>query len=59
VSDDTVLITRKEYEQLIKRDTWLCALEAAGIDNTEAYGEAFAILEEWNKESFDDEENKS
>lgn len=35
---------------LIDRETFLCALEAAGVDNWSGYEYAYEILEEWEKE---------
>lgn len=49
-----VTIPECEYNRLLDRDRWLSALEAAGIDNTDAYDFAFEILGEWDEESTDD-----
>lgn len=49
-SEEYISVPLKEYETLLERDRWLCALEAAGIDNTDAYSFAFEILEEWDGE---------
>lgn len=35
---------------LIDRETFLCALEVAGVDNWSGYEYAYEILEEWEKE---------
>ena len=35
-----VVITRKEYERLVRRDRWLNYLEEAGVDNWEGIGDA-------------------
>ena len=35
--EDTVTICRKEYDALIRDSLFLQVLEAAGIDNTDAY----------------------
>ena len=40
----------EDHDSLQKRDRWLYALEAAGIDNTDAYDYAFDILREWDEE---------
>ena len=45
-----VSITAKEYDRLIERDQWLCALESAGVDNWCGYEYAYEILEEWEQE---------
>lgn len=34
---ETVTISKKEYDSLIKRVDWLKCLEAAGVDNWEGY----------------------
>lgn len=47
---DMVTVDRDHYESLLERERWLCALEAAGIDNTDAYSFAFDILDEWDEE---------
>ena len=43
---DTIEITRKEYDRLVKDSEWLSCLEAAGVDNWEGYDEALSILHE-------------
>ena len=43
---DTIEITRKEYDQLVKDSEWLSCLEAAGVDNWEGWDEALSILHE-------------
>lgn len=50
MSNDMVTVDREHYHNLLERERWLCALEAAGIDNTDAYSFAFDILDEWDKE---------
>ena len=49
-STNTITVDRDHYYELLERERWLCALEAAGIDNTDAYSLALDILEEWEKE---------
>lgn len=46
--DETVTITRKEYESLVARDEELTMLENAGVDNWEWYGEALSGSGEWD-----------
>lgn len=43
---DTVTITRKEYDQLVKDSEWLSCLEAVGVDNWEGYDCALEMLHE-------------
>lgn len=43
---DTVTITRKEYDQLVKDSEWLSYLEAAGVDNWEGYDYAIEMMQE-------------
>ena len=45
-TDDTVTISRKEYDQLQKDADMLNALENCGVDNWEGYSEAHAYLRE-------------
>ena len=47
---DTVEITKKEYDQLIKDSEWLSCLEAAGVDNWEGIDEAINMLHEGEDE---------
>lgn len=49
--EETVTITRKEYESLLDDRRWRSALESGGVDNWEWYSES---LEESGY--FDDEE---
>ena len=48
--EDVIIVTKKRYYELEDNDTFLCALEAAGVDNWSGYGEAQNILEEWDEE---------
>lgn len=43
---ETVTITKKEYESLLKDSKWLYALEAAGVDNWEGHDFAREIFNE-------------
>lgn len=54
MSKETVTITKEEYENLQERDDFLCALEAAGVDNWDGYGEAYQLLREWYAEEEDE-----
>jgi len=49
-NEETVTITKKEYDELLERDRWLCALEAAGLDNWEGCEQAVDILDEWDSD---------
>ena len=51
MSPETIEVSRKEWFELKERDAFLCALEAAGVDNWNGYGEAQDILEEWNNDN--------
>jgi len=46
VIEETVTISKKEYEALLDRDQFLSALERAGVDNWEGYGYAQDLLDE-------------
>lgn len=50
-SDDDVVLTREEYDELIGRVSKLEALEAAGVDNWEGFDDAIYLL---NTEERDD-----
>jgi len=43
MQEETITITKAEYESLIKSVLWLDALEAAGVDNWCGYDEAHVI----------------
>lgn len=43
---DTVIISKSEYERLLKIEAFLNALEAAGVDNWSGYGYACDMYEE-------------
>lgn len=44
-----VQVKQELYEDLLERDAWLSALEAAGIDNWEGLDHALSIYNERNK----------
>lgn len=49
--DEMITISKKEYEELQERDSWLTALEHAGVDgNGCLMEEAQRIFEEWDNE---------
>lgn len=45
MSDEMVRISKKEYESLLNDSQWLCALEAAGVDNWDGYEDAQDAME--------------
>lgn len=47
--EETVTISKKEYEELTNSSIFLSALEAAGIDSWDGYDDAKEIMEEWQK----------
>jgi len=49
-----VLVNQKEYDELWEERDWLYALEAAGVDNWNGYGEAHQILKEMQSEKKDE-----
>ena len=49
--EKTVTITEKEYNELCEDSQFLCALQAAGVDNWDGYSDAQEILEEWDNEN--------
>lgn len=40
MNEETVTITKKEYESLLDDQKWRIALENGGVDNWEWYGES-------------------
>jgi hypothetical protein len=54
MAEATVTITKKEYDSLVKDSRFLSALEAAGIDNVEAYSHGWRIFAEWYPEYSED-----
>lgn len=50
IGDKIVMVQEKQYHELLERDRWLSALEAAGVDNWDGWDEACEILKEWDKE---------
>lgn len=48
--EETVVITRREYESLVEDSEWLSWLNAAGIDNTSAYEHAIEMRNEMEDE---------
>lgn len=45
-----VEIDEERYKELLDVERFMCALEAAGIDNWDGYAEAYEIMEEWDRE---------
>ena len=48
--EETVTITKAEYEELVQDSNFLEALRCTGIDNWRGYSEAIDILREWDEE---------
>jgi hypothetical protein len=42
--NDTITIFQSQYDQFVRDSKKLAALEAAGVDNWEGYGEALSEL---------------
>jgi len=45
-TEETITITKKEYESLLEDSKWLQALEGAGVDNWSGYDYAREIFNE-------------
>lgn len=43
--NETVTLTKAEYERMLERLEWLDCLEAAGVDNWEGYDIALEMLD--------------
>lgn len=50
MEQETVTITKSEYDRMEQRLMWLDALDAAGVDNWGGYDEARSIYNEWKDE---------
>ena len=48
--EETVTVNRADYLRLEGVDSFMDALNAAGVDNWSGYGDALDILEEWQEE---------
>ena len=46
MEEETVTITKSEYEDLIESAAWLQALENAGVDNWDGISFAYELLED-------------
>lgn len=46
MNEETVTISKKEYESLLEDRKWRIALENAGVDNWEGYSFACELLNE-------------
>jgi hypothetical protein len=44
--EETVTISKKEYEELVKDSEKLSALEAAGVDNWQGYDNAMEMMKD-------------
>ena len=49
-TEETITISKKEYDRLIKVDKWMDALEGAGVDNWQGIDGAYDILGEMDNE---------
>lgn len=56
MSEETITISLKKYKRLLKDSEWLGYLEAAGIDNTQAYEHACDMRREDNPGDDEDDE---
>ena len=45
-TEETITITKKEYQSLLQDSKWLQALEGAGVDNWSGYDYAREIFNE-------------
>lgn len=49
---DKILVDKAFYEDLLKRDIILSALESGGVDNWEGYSEALNNIDETEEEIY-------
>ena len=45
-TEETVVISKKEYEMLLRAADWLGCLEAAGVDNWQGYDYAIELRDQ-------------
>lgn len=50
MEEETVTISRKEYESLKDDELWVIALQTAGVDSWSGIGYAYEILDEMKSE---------
>ena len=43
--EETITITKKEYDRLMHNDEWLHCLETAGVNNWDGINEAYKFME--------------
>lgn len=55
MSNETITISKKEYEELLSAKQKLIALESAGVDNWQGYGEA--MQEFYEEEDYEDRDS--
>ena len=48
--DDSITITKKQYDQLMRDSAWLAALEEAGVDNWSGISYAYELYDEEDEE---------
>ena len=46
MENETVTISKKDYEKLIEDQFWLNCLESAGVDNWDGYDEAIELFKQ-------------
>lgn len=46
MSEETVTITKKEYDRLLRDEAWLSCLEGAGVDNWQGIDYAHEFFRE-------------
>jgi hypothetical protein len=49
-NQETVTITKEEYDRLLDREWFLECLKAQGVDNWQGYGDAWDMYEEDEEE---------
>lgn len=49
-AEDMIAITVKRHNELLEAEKMLLALEGAGVDNWDGYGEAMETLEQMDNE---------
>jgi hypothetical protein len=59
MEEETITISKKKYDKLVKQSEWLGYLNAAGVDNWEGYGVAQDYRDEAEGVKEDEEDPNS
>lgn len=52
--EETVVISKDRYEELLKSERWLSCLEGCGVDNWAGFDDAVVMMKEYYPEDYKD-----